>query len=82
VKILLIGKAGQLGSDIWRNNVYYDIYTPDWKVMDICSWDAIDAVIDETQPDVVINTAAFHNVPLCETNPELAFRENCVPVRV
>jgi dTDP-4-dehydrorhamnose reductase len=81
VKILLIGKAGQLGGDIWRNNVHHNIYAPDRKVLDICSRDAIDAVIDEARPDVVINTAAFHNVPLCETNPELAFRENCVAVR-
>ena len=81
MKILLTGKAGQLGSDIWRNNVDHDIYAPDQKVLDIWSRENIDSVIDEARPDVVINTVAFHNVPLCETNPELAFRENCAAVR-
>ena len=29
----------------------------------------------------MINTAAFHNVPLCEEQPEQAFRVNCVATR-
>jgi dTDP-4-dehydrorhamnose reductase len=81
VKILLIGKTGQLGRDILRNNTRHEIDAPDRTVLDICSRDAIDAVIEDAQPDAVINTAAFHNVPLCETDPLGAFRENCVAVR-
>jgi dTDP-4-dehydrorhamnose reductase len=81
VKILLIGKTGQLGGDIMRNNIHHEIYAPDRKVLDIRSRDAIDAVIDDARPDVVINTAAFHNVPLCETDPLNAFSVNCVAVR-
>ena len=81
MKILLIGKTGQLGADILRNNAHHEIYAPDRTVLDICSQDAIDAVVDDIRPDVVINTAAFHNVPLCETDPLSAFRVNCVAVR-
>jgi dTDP-4-dehydrorhamnose reductase len=33
-------------------------------------------VIDEYEPDIVINTAAMTNVDLCETNRELAWRTN------
>ncbi len=29
----------------------------------------------------VINTAAFHNLPVCETEPEPAFKVNCIAVR-
>ncbi len=81
MKILLIGKTGQLGGDILRNNTGHEIIAPDRKVLDIRSRDAIDAVIDDARPDVVINTAAFHNVPLCESDPSNAFNVNCVAVR-
>lgn len=32
-------------------------------------------------PDIIINTAAFHNVPECEKNPEKAFLVNSVGVK-
>ena len=35
----------------------------------------------DIRPDAVINTAAFHNVPLCEIEVEQAFRINCAAVR-
>jgi dTDP-4-dehydrorhamnose reductase len=81
VKILLIGKTGQLGGDILRNSTGHKIYAPDRTDLDISSRDAINAVFDDIRPNVVINTAAFHNVPLCETDPLTAFKVNCVAVR-
>lgn len=81
MKILLIGKTGQIGSDILRNNMHHQIYAPDRAKFDICSRDTINAVIDDYQPNVVINTASFHDVPLCEAEPQNAFSVNCVAVR-
>ncbi len=81
MKILLIGKTGQLGRDIMRNNPGHEIYAPDRAILDIASNEAIHRVVDEFRPEAVINTAAFHNVPLCEAEPESAFRINCVAVR-
>jgi dTDP-4-dehydrorhamnose reductase len=81
MRILLIGKTGQLGGDILRNNKARDIYAPDRKTLDICSPDNIKTVIEAYRPEVVINTAAFHNVPLCETDPISAFKVNCVATR-
>jgi dTDP-4-dehydrorhamnose reductase len=81
VKLLLIGKTGQLGSDILRNNSAHDIIAPDRRELDIQSSGSINAAIERYAPDVVINTAAFHNVPLCETEPATAFLVNCVAVR-
>jgi len=81
VRILLIGKTGQLGGDILRNCTGHEIYAPDRRDLDICSRGAINAVVDDIRPNVVINTAAFHNVPLCETDPLAAFKVNCVAVR-
>jgi dTDP-4-dehydrorhamnose reductase len=81
MKILLIGKTGQLGSDLLRNNPGHEIYAPAEDVFDITLREAIDREIGGFKPDVVINTAAFHDLPRCETEPEQAFRVNCVAVR-
>lgn len=81
MKIFLIGKTGQLGGDIVKNAPHHDIYAPDRDELDICSSDAIEAALKDHRPDVLINTAAFHNVPLCEKEPERAFRVNCIAVR-
>jgi dTDP-4-dehydrorhamnose reductase len=81
MKILLIGKTGQLGGDILRNNTNHEISAPDHNKLDIRSRESINTTIESCRPDAVINTAAFHNVPLCETEPATAFLVNCVAVR-
>ena len=81
MKILLIGKSGQLGADVVRNNTQHVMYAPDRKVLDICSLKTINAVFDEFRPEAVINTAAFDDVPQCETDPMRAFTVNCLAVR-
>ncbi len=81
MKILLIGKTGQLGGDILRNNSSHEIVAPDRAELDIRSSHSIENAVDRHRPDAVINTAAFHNVPLCEQDPDNAFRVNCVAVR-
>ena len=81
MKILLIGATGQLGGDILRNNQAHDIQAPDRNVFDLSRPDEMGEYIRERRPDMVINCAAFHNVPLCEVQPEQAFRINCAAVR-
>jgi len=81
MRILLIGKTGQLGSDLLRNNPGHDILAPSRQALDICSQKQISDVIAESNPDVVINTAAFHDLPQCEADPASAFRINCTAVR-
>jgi dTDP-4-dehydrorhamnose reductase len=81
MKLLLIGATGQLGSDLIRNNVGHQIVAPGRSELDITSSETIAGAVRDTSPDWVINTAAFHNVPLCEEQPEQAFRTNCVAVR-
>jgi dTDP-4-dehydrorhamnose reductase len=81
MKILLIGKTGQLGGDILRNGAGHEIHAHDETTLDITVPEAVRAAIVDLRPDVVINTAAFHNVPRCEAEPLEAFRVNCVAVR-
>jgi len=81
MRILLIGATGQLGSDLIKNNQSHHIIAPAKTELDVTRSDTISAAIRESRPDWVINTAAFHHVPLCEEYPEQAFRVNCVAVR-
>lgn len=82
MKILLIGKTGQLGSDILKNgSALHNIYAPGRDILDVGYSESIEKVIMFYKPEVVINTAAFHNVPLCENEHEMAFRINCIAVR-
>lgn len=81
MKVLLIGKTGQLGGDLIRNNPGHELFAPEKEALDICDNEAVCKVMDRTSPEVLINTAAFHNVPLCEIEVEKAFRVNCAAVR-
>lgn len=81
MKILLIGKSGQLGSDLIRNNTRHEIFAPGREIIDLGSPDCGTKVIAEYKPEVVINTAAFHDVPQCETDYAAAFLINCIAVR-
>ena len=81
MNILLIGKTGQLGSSIINENTSHQIYSPDRTVLDIESRESCERAIVKFRPDVVVNTAAFHNVPLCEMVPLRAFAVNCQAAR-
>ena len=80
MKALLIGSQGQVGTEI------IGIFGPGLVAVDLPEVDvAVPATIERAvavhRPDVVINTAAYHNVPDCEKNPDLAFRVNALGVR-
>jgi len=81
MKILLIGASGQLGGDLLRNNDGHDIIAPDRAALDLGNPAQVADAVRALRPAAVINCAAFHNVPLCEEQPEQAFRINCVAVR-
>ena len=81
MRILLIGRTGQLGGDLLKNNAAHEIAAPGRDELDIARPEQVRASIVQHRPDLVISCAAFHNVPLCEEQPEQAFRINCVAVR-
>jgi dTDP-4-dehydrorhamnose reductase len=81
MRILLIGRTGQLGGDLLRNGGGHDIVAPERSDLDITNPAQVRAAIGMHRPGLVINCAAFHNVPLCEQEPAQAFLVNCVAVR-
>ncbi|MBI4712462.1 MAG: NAD(P)-dependent oxidoreductase [Planctomycetes bacterium] len=92
MKVLLIGADGQLGTDIaaiFTPPAYAKAPAgkPDFELVpltitdiDITDFNRTGAIIDKNAPDIIINTAAYHNVPECEKNPEQAFRVNTLAV--
>jgi len=81
MKILLIGATGQLGGDLLRNNGEHEIHAPGRDDFDLDRPDQMAVAVRECRPDAIINCAAFHNVPLCEQQPERAFQVNSIAVR-
>ena len=83
MKILIIGKTGQLGSALIKdaNTIGYDVFAPSKHELDITNKQSFLTALKLFSPDVVINTAAYHNVPLCEVNPMKAFQVNCIAVK-
>jgi dTDP-4-dehydrorhamnose reductase len=81
LRIAVIGANGQLGSEICQR------FDPDFEVIgltheqiEISNIDNVDHIIKSIKPDIVLNTAAYHNVPECEKNPHLAFQVNTIGV--
>ncbi len=81
MKVLLIGKTGQLGGSILKEAGDHHIFAPNRSELDIEDSSSFERMVNELHPDVVINTAAFHNVPLCEQESLRAFAVNCQAVR-
>jgi len=52
----------------------------DHRVVDIEIPAAVSKMLVRYRPELVINTAAFHNVELCETRPDRAFAVNALAV--
>ena len=85
MKVLVIGSAGQLGTDICNAFEDCELYRADIDggdlTLDMCDAPKVQSLLAELKPDVVVNTAAAHNVPLCEEKPEWAFAVNATAVK-
>jgi len=81
MKIAVIGATGQLGHDLVRvlskDHEVIGLSHADIEVTDLKSC----KILEKIKPDVIINTAAYHNVPACEENPEKAFLVNAIGAR-
>ncbi len=81
-KILLIGKTGQLGGELIKDASAFDfeLIGLNRSDLDITNEAQMAEKITEIKPDILINTAAFHVVPKCETEPAAAMAVNFVAV--
>src|SRR6185312_10759820 len=76
----ILGGGGQLASDL-QSLLGDQARSYSHAELDICDQTAVSDAYEAVSPDVVFNCAAFHNVELCESEPEQAWRVNVEAVR-
>ena len=80
MKTILIGANGQLGTEIAK--AFGDSIIPlTHKDIEISDNNQCQEIIKKIHPDLVINTAAYHNTLDCERNPEKSFAVNTMGVK-
>lgn len=77
MKIAVIGARGQLGQDLMRE-LRGEILALDHQDLDVTDGVAVSQTLEALRPDWVVNTAAFHRVDECESNPRLSFDVNAI----
>jgi dTDP-4-dehydrorhamnose reductase len=80
MRALITGGGGQLASDL-VSLLGSEARAFDHAELDITDTDALDRAFAETEPDVVFNCAAFHNVDACEVERHRAWSVNVDAVR-
>jgi dTDP-4-dehydrorhamnose reductase len=76
MKILITGINGQVGHALMRELTEYELIGLGRQECDLVNSDQIKQVIDQNQPDLIINPAAYTKVDQAEDEPELAFQIN------
>jgi dTDP-4-dehydrorhamnose reductase len=74
LKILLVGRQGQVGSELERR--LPDAVATDRASLDLTDADAIRRLVREVKPQVIINAAAYNAVDKAETERDLAMAVN------
>src|SRR5262245_46936919 len=81
MKILLTGAHGQLGRALQDALKHHDIIALDRQRVDITQLHAVRESVEQQQPSLVINAAAYNNVDEAESDPLAAFRDNALGPR-
>src|SRR5437899_968266 len=83
MKIAVLGANGQLGADVVAAFLAQgdQVAALTHEDVEISSLASVRKSLEGIRPDLVINTAAFHNVERCEDEPETAFSVNAVGTR-
>ena len=83
MKILLLGKNGQVGWELQRTLAPLgEIVAPGRKELDLSEPDAIRSFVRSMKPDLVVNAAAYTAVDKAEEEPDLAMAINGIAPRI
>ena len=77
MRAAVIGSTGQLGQDLMRAFGEETVGLTH-QDLDVTDGVGVASAMHSLRPDWVLNTAAFHRVDDCETNPALAFAANAL----
>jgi len=77
MRILLLGKHGQLGWELHRTlQPLGEVIALDYPEIDLTSPDSIRDTVQKSHPEVIINAAAYTDVDRAESEPEIAMAVN------
>ena len=84
MKTIILGANGQLGCDLLKafQSSGSDVVGLTHQDVEVSDATALESKWESLKPDVVVNTAAFHNVEACETEPQTAFAVNALGARL
>ncbi len=77
MKILLLGKTGQVGWELNRTLLTLgDLVALDYPEIDLASAESIRGVVRRVKPNLIINATAYTDVDKAESEPDLAMAIN------
>ena len=83
MKVAVIGANGQLGCDVCIafSSSGHQVVPLNHDTVDIADYESINGPRKKAKADVIVNTAAMHNVDSCEGSPLKAFEVNALGAR-
>ena len=82
-KVVVLGGGGQLGVELCREfeKRNWIVQRFDRQSLDVTDTDRVEHAIAQADPQVVINSAAYNQVDIAETEPRAAYDANAFAVR-
>ena len=83
MRVAVIGANGQLGCDVCAafSSSGHDVIPMNHDTADIADYASIRTALQQANVDVIVNTAAMHNVEKCEDDPIKSFQVNGLGAR-
>lgn len=81
MRVMVIGANGQLGSELSKELAPFELMPLFHSNIEITDINSVKTAFSEYGPDVVINTAAYHQPDQCEDNPDKAYLVNALGPR-
>lgn len=83
MRVAVIGGNGQLGKDVAAAFVAAgdEVMALDHAAIEVSSLESVKQSLNQIHPELVVNTAAFHQVEKCEADPAQAFAANGIGAR-
>lgn len=79
MRILITGKEGQVGWELRRSLAALgDVVATDRRELDLCDSSAIPRTVRQTNPDIIVNAAAYTAVDNAESEPDVAMQVNAI----
>lgn len=83
MKILLLGKNGQVGTELQRTLLPLgEVLAFGRKEVDLQNLSELSTLLDARRPDIIVNAAAYTAVDKAETNETAAFKVNAHAVEI